>query len=218
MSDTVSVSSISSVCFQKTDFYLYLFLLICIFAYFIYIITKHKENNIISGLTQNELVNKVNELQDNLYECKLHQIQQQQVQVQKLQQEQQIISQQQREPTRNRFLEKIYNPLEPPENIYPSGTFYSRGYNGYQDYQMLGYLSGSGMQLPVFGRYKYPGKTDRFEYYTINDSRNKIKIPFKTVNYNEMYDGDKIDIPELGSDFSFHKYEDQGLRYDPNIF
>ena len=90
-------------------------------------------------------------------------------------------------------------------------------YDGYQQYQMLGYITGQQGQFPVFGRYKYPGKTDKLEYYTINDSRGRVKIPFKTINYNELYDGDSVNIDELGGSYIFKKYQDEGLRYNPNI-
>lgn len=53
--------------------------------------------------------------------------------------------------------------------------------------------------------------------YVINNDRSRIKIPFKTKNNNELYDGDTIDIPELGNGFVFKKYENEGIRYNPNI-
>ena len=82
---------------------------------------------------------------------------------------------------------------------------------------MIGYLNNPSGQFPVFGRYKYAGKTDKMEYYTINDMRGRIKIPFKTKNYNELYDGDTVNIDELGGECNFKKYEDEGLRYNPNL-
>jgi hypothetical protein len=109
-----------------------------------------------------------------------------------------------------KFLEKIYNPLAPPENVYPS-----RNYDGYKRYQEIGYITSDKGQFPVFARYKYAGKTDRYEYYTITDSRNRIKIPFNIKNFNEVYDGDQVTIPDLGT-FVFRKYPDEGLRYDHN--
>jgi hypothetical protein len=115
----------------------------------------------------------------------------------------------------DRFLNKIYNPLSPPENIYPAGKLFSHGYDGYMQFQMLGYLNCSIGRFPVFGRYKYPGKTDKYEYYTIDDSRGRIKIPFKTKNYNELFDGDNITIDELGV-CKFKKYENEEFRYNPN--
>ena len=117
-----------------------------------------------------------------------------------------------------RFLDKIYNPLHPPENVIPEGGFYNKGYDAYQDYQQLGFITNENGQFPVFGRYKYPGRTDRYEYYTINEGRNRIKIPFHVRNYEELYSDDPVVVPELsGSDFTFTKYENEGVRYNPNL-
>ena len=89
--------------------------------------------------------------------------------------------------TTDRFLDKIYNPLSPPENVYKSGSFSSPGYDSYTKYQMTGFLTGNGQQFPVFARDKYNGQQfpvfardkyngrgDKQEYYTINEGRNKL--------------------------------------------
>ena len=56
------------------------------------------------------------------------------------------------------------------------------------------------------------------EYYTINEGRNSVKIPFKTKNNEELFDGDSILISELSNNpFIFKKYETEGLRYNPNL-
>lgn len=83
---------------------------------------------------------------------------------------------------------------------------------------MIGYITGLQGQFPVFGRYKYPGRSDKMEYYTINDSRGRVKIPFKTNNFNELFDGDSIIIDELGGSYTFKKYENEQFRYDPNVY
>lgn len=120
--------------------------------------------------------------------------------------------------TESRFLNKIYNPLSPPENTYSRGSFTSPGYNSYVQFQQVGYLSGNGEQYPVFARDKYAGKSDKQEYYTINEGRNRIKIPIKTKNFNELYDGDQLSVSQLSDQpFTFHKYEDEGYRYNPRI-
>jgi hypothetical protein len=168
-------------------------------------------------MTKDKLYDKVLELKDTLHNV---QLKEQKCQIELNSIKTAPTNQQIQIPTQNlqsKFLDKIYNPLTPPENVYPNGNFTSKGYDGYQQYQMLGYLSGNQGQFPVFGRYKYPGKTDKMEYYTINDSRGRIKIPFKTVNYNELYDGDSINIDELGGSYKFKKYDDEGLRYNPNV-
>ena len=201
----------TDICFNRSDLSLYMFLLLCLIIYLIYIAIKRNEKmtniNLNRGLTSKELENKINILNDELYNCKI---------------EKQECNRNLQELSNNtniqqKFLNKIYNPLAPPENVYGGGRLNQRGYDSYQQFQMIGYLSGNGEQYPVFARDKYPGRSDKQEYYTINDSRNRVKIPFKTQNWNELFSGDTIDIPEIGNSLVFTKYETNNLRYDPNI-
>lgn len=206
------------ICFERPTFNMYLFILVCVVSYLIYFRLSQVEDFHASfdpekEMSKDELYDKVINLKDQLHDTQLKE-QKCQIQLNSLLQEKEL--QPIRLNTQSKFLDKIYNPLAPPENVYPGGNFNSRGYNGYQQYQMIGYLNGVQGQFPVFGRYKYPGRTDKMEYYTINDSRGRIKIPFKTKNYNELYDGDNITVNELGGDYQFRKYDDEGLRYDPN--
>lgn len=214
------------ICFERPTFNMYLFILICVMFYVVYfkVSERYEEHyqeqkfDPYESMSKDTLYNKVLELKDNLHNIQLKE-QKCQIELNSLKNQNQanIRVQSNNDNIQDKFLSKIYNPLTPPENVYPGGNFNTRGYNGYQQYQMLGYLSGPQGQFPVYGRYKYPGKTDKYEYYTINDSRGRIKIPFKTVNYNELYDGDSINIDELGGSYKFNKYNDEGLRYDPNI-
>jgi len=163
--------------------------------------------NLNRGLTQKDLQNKITVLNDELYNCKIEK-----------QNCNRNLQQLSNNNTQQKFIDKIYNPLAPPENVYGGGRLNQRGYDSYQQFQMIGYLSGNGQQYPVFARDKHPGRTDKQEYYTINDSRNRVKIPFKTQNWNELYSGDTIDIPEIASGLVFTKYDTNTLRYDPNYF
>ena len=43
------------------------------------------------------------------------------------------------------------------------------------------------------------------------------KDPFNTKNYQELYSQDQVFINELNSNFTFTKYENDGIRYNPNI-
>jgi hypothetical protein len=208
------------ICFERPTFNMYLFILVCVIAYLVYFkFSEHYSGTNFDpyvNMTKEKLYEKVLEFKDNLHETQLKE-QKCQIQLDSLKSNLSQVNTVQ-DPVQTKFLNKIYNPLAPPENMYPGGNLNSRGYDGYQQYQMLGFLSGAQGQFPVFGRYKYPGKTDKLEYYTINDSRGRIKIPFKTKNYNELYDGDSIIINELGGDYTFTKYEDEGLRYNPTLF
>jgi hypothetical protein len=217
----------SDICFNPSTFYTYLFLLFCIILYIIFIgfPKEHfSDTNLYSHLSKEDLIKKVDNLQKELFDIKLAE--------QKCQGALEATKQQIsnvnggnangdniRDFTRQRFLNKIIDPLSPPENVYFGGSFNSPGYDSYTQYQMIGYLSGDGVQYPVFGRDKYSGRSDKQEYYLINEGRNRIKIPFKTVNYNELYDGDSVTVPEVGSrPLIFTKYETEGVRYNPNIF
>lgn len=208
------------VCFERPTFNMYLFILACVVSYLVYFRLSqvdqfHASFDPEQEMSKDELYNKVIDLKDQLHESYLKE-QNCQIQLSSLHQVQENKGDETSHISR-RFLDKIYNPLAPPENVYPGGNFNSRGYDGYQQFQMIGYLNGTQGQFPVFGRYKYPGKTDKMEYYTINEGRGRIKIPFKTKNYNELYDGDSIELSELGGEYQFRKYEDEGLRYNPNF-
>lgn len=201
-----------NICFNRSDLNLYIFILFCLIVYLIYIALKSKDTmtniDLNRGLSHKELENKITSLNKELYNCTIEK----QICNRNLQQ----ISNNNSNNIQKKFLDKIYNPLTPPENIYSNGRLNQKGYDSYQQFQMIGYLSGNGEQYPVFARDKYPGRSDKQEYYTINDSRNRVKIPFKTTNWNELFSGDTINIPEIGNNLVFTKYETNNLRYDPN--
>jgi hypothetical protein len=107
----------------------------------------------------------------------------------------------------NKYLDKIYNPLYPPENVYNTG--YS--------YQQLGFVFLDNERYPLFGRNKYNSKSDKKEYYILDESRNHLKIPFKSPNDNELYDGDKIFINLLNKEFNVKIYDTEEIRYNPGF-
>lgn len=214
------------VCFKTRDFKLYIFLLICIFTFVLYILSKKSEEmtnvDLFSNLSQKQLIEKVINLQDSLYKAEL----------QKQNCERELYQKQTNNDTdkvydkryinkslnnnlqdiSSVFLNKINNPIVSPENLYRDK------YDAYQKYQQIGFLTNlKNGQFPIFARDKYPNRSDKQEYYTINEGRNHVKIPFKTKNNNELFDGDEIIVPELSNDtFIFKKYETESMRYDPN--
>jgi hypothetical protein len=207
---------------------MYLFILACIVVYLLYFISHLKNlkkvTNVREGIADVNMLTDVNclgyvkqllSVKEELFNSKLNE-QKCQAQLQ-AQSQVQLPTSLQEKNIQDVLLEKIYNPLASPESIYPSGGINRRGYDAYQQYQMIGYIDGGSGQYPIFGRQKYPGRTDKMEYYTMNESRGRIKIPFKTKNYNELYDGDAVIIPELGGDFIFKKYEIENVRYNPNM-
>lgn len=208
----------SEICVKTKDASVYIFILLCIIVFFLYIYTQSKiagqnQKEQLSNIdfTQNmkldDLKAQIKLLNDELYTTKLSE-QKCQIDLQKsLQMGHEVY-------TDARLLNKIYNPLVAPERIYPGGTLYSRGYN---DYQMLGYVYKGNERYPLFGRYKYPGKTDKYEYYLVDESRNKLKIPFKSRNDNELMDGETTFIQELGDNFNVKIYDYENFRYNPYI-
>lgn len=217
----------SDICFNQSTFYTYVFLLFCIVLYIIFIgfpKESFSDTVLYSHLSKPELLKKVDSLQQELFDIKLDEqkcrgaLEATQQQLSGLGQNNAGVNRNGRDITRQRFLNKIVDPLAPPENVYFGGSLNSPGYDSYTKYQMIGYLSGDGVQYPVFSRDKYAGRSDKQEYYLINEGRNRIKIPFATVNYNELYNGDSVMVPQVSSEqLIFQKYENEDFRYNPEI-
>lgn len=202
----------NQICFDQASFHTYSFILLFVLLYLIYYIIHMSKERSASSNDTSDLVTRIQSLQEELNKIKRDE--------ENCKNDLQVTRDQlfKSGSTQTRFLEKIYNPLSPPENVYPGGSLTSSGYNSYTQFQQIGYLTGNGEQYPVFARDKYAGKSDKQEYYTINEGRNRIKIPIKTKNFNELYDGDQVSVPQLSDQpFTFQKYEDEGFRYSPNV-
>jgi hypothetical protein len=195
----------SDICFDKETFNIYLFLLVCIIVFLFYTSREHFSTvDLNSNLTKDQLLIKVTELQEQLQQISQDRFLE-------------LKSQQTESNYQNRFLEKIYNPLSGTSPMNPRGSFSTPPYDGFRQFQMLGYISGPNGRYPVMGRYRDGNRSNKFEYYTLDNERGRIKIPFKTKNYDELYDGDQVEILNFGN-FTFSKYEDtDGNRYDPNV-
>lgn len=204
-------------CVKTKDITTYIFILGCIILFVMYFYIKQAENmsniDLTKAMTTNELRQKIIDLQSDLYNTKLSEqkckndlSQSREIQIQS--QPQQV------QTAQSRLLNKIYNPLVSPERIYPGGRL---GTSSYDNYQMMGFVFQGDQRYPLYGRYKYPGKTDKYEYYLIDETRNRLKIPFKSPNYNELFDGDNINVPELGGGFEVKLYEYENFRYDPTV-
>jgi hypothetical protein len=165
--------------------------------------------DLLSHLSDKELRDKIKLLEERLYNI---QISEQQCQSDLYKSKQMLLNGQQQ--IQNVLLNKISNPLTAPDRYYPGGDFNTQPID---NYQMIGYLYQDNERYPLFGRYKYPGKSDKWEYYIIDESRNRIKIPFKTKNDNELYDGDTVNVPTLQDNLNAKIYDIQQIRYNPNI-
>lgn len=204
------------VCFSQQSFNTYMFILLLIIIYITYILyTSKKEQlsnvNLDSHLSKDELETKVKDLQDKLYQSQLSE---QKCQIDLLQTKNAMSGGSVGINQQNALLNKIYNPLVAPERIYPGGRLNTPGFD---DYQMIGFVFKGNERYPLYGRYKYPGRSDRWEYYVIDETRNRLKIPFKSHNDNEIYDNDTISIPTLGDGYSVKIYDYEQFRYNPNV-
>lgn len=204
----------NKVCIDRSDFNLYLVVFICIIVYLIYLVytiyysSGKKESmtevNLNKNLSHKELLEKLKEIQELLYST---QLEEQKCKID-LQQKDKILSENIK--TSDILLNKIYNPLVAPERIYPGGRLNTMKY---EDYQLIGYIFQGSERYPLYGRYKYRGRSEKWEYYIIDESKNRLKIPFKSINDNELYDGDTITISELGNTYNVKIYEYENFRY-----
>jgi hypothetical protein len=209
----------SEVCFTRNNFNFYVFLLFTLIIFFVYIQFKKTEQmsnvQLNSHLSNTELLNKVKDLQDQLYKL---QKAEQMCQSDLYETKQQLIKQNQQPQhipirQRDRFIKRIADPLEGPERTYSGGRI---NIPAYDDYQQIGFLYNNNERYPLYGRPKYPGRTDKYEYYIIDESRNRLKIPIKTRNYDEIYDGDDVPIDILNNTYKAKTYEYETMRYNPN--
>lgn len=196
------------ICLKTKDFSTYLFILLLVILFIIYVFLKKTESltniDLTTHLSNKELTEKIINLQNELYNTKLAE--------QKCQGDLIVLkSTPNQADLSSRYLNKIYNPLISPERIYTGRNILL------SEYQMIGFIYTGNERYPLYGRYKYPGRTDKYEYYIIDETRNKLKIPFKSKNDNELFDGDTVMIPELGGNYTVKIYEFETIRYNPNL-
>lgn len=185
----------------------------CVIAFslllFYYQLQKYKKQNeefsvanLYSSLSKDQLKSKLDEIESKLYKTE----------IQKQECERQLSTIQSNIQTQNLqsqiSLERIYNPLVGPERIYPN-------LQQTDNYQQLGYVSKGSLRLPLFGRRKYK-RSDKWEYYVIDNSENKIKVPIKSLNDYELSTGDNITFD--GEQYLVNLYEIDSVRYNPDIY
>jgi hypothetical protein len=206
----------NKVCVSKRDLYTYSFILVLVIAfvgyvlYVKYILPKDdlfsslklievKGNNIKNNDNMNF---KISELQRELSQCnKLEDMCQDELMI--LKQQKNLLS------LYNKQSSYITSPNR--EYINPSNRqLYNAGL-----YQLVGFVYNNEARYPLYGRYKDPGRSDRWEYYVIDESRNKLKMPFRSRNDYELVDGEIINIEGLGDNLTVKIYEIEKYRYDP---
>lgn len=207
----------NNICFTKRDFTIYMYLLVLLLTYISYVLYQKKQENMslfdyTYKLSETDMTQTIKKLQQQLHDSQLNE--------QRCKQDLSNIKAVVGGGSTmtgigidaNRAALKLYNPLVSPERVYQNPLTQQL-----QNYQMIGYLYKDSERLPLFGRYKYPGRTEKWEYYIMDETRNHLKIPFKTVNDNEISDGDVLNIPTLGSGYTAKIYEYETLRYNPNF-
>jgi hypothetical protein len=191
------MDGVNNICFKRSEFTLYLVLIICILTYFLYITYyQYKEESELKQSEQNlnNLNTKISMLQSQIgYRNEI---------------------------TKNEdlLLNRIYNPVIPPERSYPGGRLGLHSPNQYNDYQQIGFVYNDQERYPLYGRPKYPRKLDKFEYYIIDETRNHLKIPYKSRGDNEIFDGEQIFIDVLNNTFTVKIYEYDNIRYNPDVY
>jgi hypothetical protein len=191
----------SEVCIKTKDVSVYVSLLLLVVGFVAFVYYKQIDEmtnvNLISHYSSEELKKKVVELENKLYSSQIA-TQRCESDLAKARQDQ--------ASDKSRMLNKIYNPLVSPDRIYGSNSF-----------QQIGFIFNGTERFPLYGRYKFPGRTNKFEYYIIDESRNRLKIPFKSKGDDELMSGDTVDIATLGMSFTVQLYEYETFRYNPNV-
>lgn len=191
------MDGVNNICFKRSEFTLYLVLIICILTYFLYITYyQYKEESESKQSEQN--LNNIN--------ARINMLQSQ------------IGSRNQITKNEDLLFNRIYNPVIPPERSYPGGRLGLHSPNQYNDYQQIGFVYNDQERYPLYGRPKYPRKLDKFEYYIIDETRNHLKIPYKSRGDNEIFDGEQIFIDVLNNTFTVKIYEYDNIRYNPDVF
>jgi len=142
----------------------------------------------------------------------------------------------------NKSMERIVNPLLPPERSYQNTygvpiNIPSRGPN--LSYQQVGILYKENIEnpdkipgnnndsniLPLFGRPTFNG-SNKWNYYTSSDKFQNFKLPIKIdgrkcdddLGCNELRDGDMISIPSYNGRFKVEIYNYDKPSYIPFVY
>lgn len=86
----------------------------------------------------------------------------------------------------------------------------------FSNYIQVGYIHNDTERYPLYGKHKIAGRSEKWLYYVIDDSRARIKIKIESKNDNELITGDNVSA--LGKIFAVEIYDNQTLEYNPNVF
>jgi len=95
-----------------------------------------------------------------------------------------------------------------------------------ETFQMMGNISvGDGKILPLYGRRTMRGSSDRWNYYTRNDSYNPVPLPIRYKNKDcmddigcaELYSGEHVFMEDIGSKGKVRLFNYGGPKYIPGL-
>lgn len=112
------------------------------------------------------------------------------------------------------YLPPIRSPKLPISTLNPNSIYIPEHLDD-QIYRQVGFLFSDTLneRYPLYARNLYIGNNNKQEYYVIDGSRNKIKIPIKN---NNILDGDNINVEFVG-DTKAVIYPIEQKKYNPNL-
>jgi hypothetical protein len=95
---------------------------------------------------------------------------------------------------------------------------------GVENFRQIGTLYNGGKVLPLYGRPTYTSSS-KWNYYAVTNDHIHIQVPLEINNVDcmsqngckELYEDDKVFIPEFGSTFVVKIY-DRTPRYIPHVY
>ena len=98
----------------------------------------------------------------------------------------------------------------------------TQGLGGNSEFRQVGILTKGDTILPLMGRPLFSNR-DKWNFYTMNDKSNMIKLPLKFKNKDclseqgcdNIYNGDQVFVEGYGSLFKATVYENNVMRYLP---
>lgn len=88
----------------------------------------------------------------------------------------------------------------------------------YATYSQVGYITAQDYQnerYPLYGKHKFPGRSDKWLYYIVDEGRARIKVEVKRRNDEELSSGDVIQV--FGKSFDVEIYPYDTVEYNPNV-
>lgn len=194
-------TSNSGICIDYGFVMFFAFIVTFLVYYLVHRLQKieaFRETNLYGHLEKGDLLTRIKNLQSELLEAKLQE-QRCQLDLEKSRMHKQSVQ----TPTVSTDTSTRY-----PVRQYESSNFQNIGYV---------YNVSSGNKYPLYGRTRYRRRSDKWEYYIVEDSENKIRIPYKSRNDNELSTGDVINIRGVTGDLQVELYELDQPRYNPDL-